>query len=128
MLGAVDLLVALGRDSLPDRFPPQMSINQYTDLLQKALRLRASARDHSVCSVSLPNNLLRTMTLQPISKKIQYDFYFPAEAQGRGVNTPPASCNKTAHTDDRINLSQSSRSSQRPRPVIGEILKKVAHL
>jgi len=57
------------------------------------------------------------MTLQPISKKSNTTCYFPAEAQGRGVNTPPASCNKTAHTDDRINLSQSSRSSQRPRPV-----------
>ena len=40
------------------------------------------------------------------------------------ASAPLASCNRTAHTDDRINLSQSSRSSQRPRPVIGEILKK----
>ena len=33
------------------------------------------------------------------------------------ASAPLASCNRTAHTDDRINLSQSSRSSQRPRPV-----------
>ena len=26
---ALDLLVALGRDDLPDRSPPQMSMNQY---------------------------------------------------------------------------------------------------
>jgi hypothetical protein len=104
--------------------PPQqmqMSMNQYTDLLQKALRLRARSF-YLLCE--LTEQSLRTMTLQPISKKSNTTCCFPAEAQGRGVNTPPALCNKTAHTDDRINLSQSSRSSQRPRPVIGEILKK----
>ena len=116
MLGALDLLVALGRDDLP--ISPE---NVDEPILTYCKKPCASARDNSVCSVSLPSNLLRTMTLQPISKKSNTTSIFP---QGRGVNTPPASCNKTAHTDDRINLSQSSRSSQRPMLVIGEALKK----
>ena len=46
------------------------------------------------------------------------------KAQGRRVNTPPALSNRTARTYDRINFSQSSRCSQRPRLVTEEVREK----
>ena len=54
------------------------------------------------------------------------------KAQGRRVNTSirarldfkPALSNRTARTYDRINLSQSSRCSQRPRFVTEEVREK----
>ena len=69
------------RSTLPTVFPRKCRSTN-TDPLQKALRLCASARDNSVCSVSLPNNLLRTMTLQPISKKSNTTSIFPQRRRG----------------------------------------------
>ena len=111
----------------PNRFPPQMTMIQYCPIAKSPAPQRLCARSFYL-RCELAERSLRRMTLQPISKKSNTTCCFPAEAQGRGVNTPPALCNRTAHTNDRINLSQSSRSSQRPRTVIGEILKKVSHL
>ena len=127
MLGALDLLVALGRDDLPDSFPPQMTMILYCPIAKSPAPLRLRARSFCLLYELAKQSAAHNDTPANL-KKIQYDLLFSRRGAGARSEQPPALCNRTAHTDDRINLSQSSRSSQRPMLVIGEILKKVARL
>ena len=44
MLGAIELLPAHGRDDLPDRFPPQMTMNQSLTKLSKLTKTKIRDR------------------------------------------------------------------------------------
>jgi len=135
MLKAIKLLFVLGRDDLRVVRWRCVSVRQNYPLFEHPgfIVMWFSKSPRTTQRSSLPTNLpgkwwwtlkkppilIRRNFTQNVTVKLLFLCEFGVLCE-RPLHIPRL----TAHTDDRINLSQSSRCSQRPRLVIEQLLKK----